>query len=164
MATTAFIIFWVVLGVGLLLLALRGGRSQSAHGPVRSRRLPRTWTVGFLLALVVLGVAVPAAVVAGVFSDTSVPDANIASLTEQEERGRELFAQRCRNCHSLDASNASAAVGPDLDELRPPAELVLNAIEEGRSRGNGQMPPDLVEGEDAEAVAAWVAKATGAAE
>ena len=38
---------------------------------------------------------------------------------------------------------------------------MLDAIHNGRARGNGQMAADLVEGEDAEDVAAYVAKAVG---
>ena len=38
---------------------------------------------------------------------------------------------------------------------------MLDAIENGRSRGNGQMAANLVEGEDAEAVAQYVAVAVG---
>ena len=38
---------------------------------------------------------------------------------------------------------------------------MLDAIEKGRARGNGNMAADLVEGEDAEAVAQFVAVAGG---
>ena len=38
---------------------------------------------------------------------------------------------------------------------------MLDAIENGRSRGNGQMAADLYEGEEAEDVASFVAKAVG---
>ena len=38
---------------------------------------------------------------------------------------------------------------------------MLDAIENGRSSGNGQMPRQVFEGEDAEAVAEFVAVATG---
>ena len=41
---------------------------------------------------------------------------------------------------------------------------MLNAIESGRARGNGQMAADLYTGEDAENVASFVAKAVGQAE
>ena len=43
----------------------------------------------------------------------------------------------------------------------PPKALVLDAIENGRASGNGQMAADLVEGEDAEAVAEFVAVVGG---
>ena len=58
----------------------------------------------------------------------------------------------------------SARVGPNLDELAPNEALTLNAILEGRSQGNGQMPAQLYTGEDAEAVAKFVAKSVGASE
>ena len=93
-----------------------------------------------------------------------IPEANVSNLTAAEKHGRELFGQRCANCHTLKASNAVAQVGPNLDTLRPPENLVLDAIKNGRAQGNGQMAADLVEGEDAEDVAAYVAKAVGQTE
>ena len=94
-------------------------------------------------------------------SRDSIPEANVKDLTELQQRGRELFSQRCKNCHTLAAAKATARVGPNLDELRPPKALVLDAIEKGRANGNGNMAADLVEGEDAEAVAQFVAVAVG---
>ena len=38
---------------------------------------------------------------------------------------------------------------------------MLDAIQKGRAQGNGQMAAGLYEGEDAEDVAAYVAKAVG---
>ena len=38
---------------------------------------------------------------------------------------------------------------------------MLDAIDKGRARGNGQMAADLVEGQDARDIAAFVAKAVG---
>jgi mono/diheme cytochrome c family protein len=163
MSTLLFLLFWIVIGVGLVLLALRGNRRVESHPASPSRGMPRTWTLGFLAAALVFGILIPGAIVAA-FLDQEEASAGGVKLTAEESHGRELFGQRCRSCHTLAAANASSKVGPDLDEMRPPAGLVLNAIEEGRSRGNGQMPADLVEGRDAEAVAAFVAKATGASQ
>ena len=95
---------------------------------------------------------------------SDIPEANVSNLTAAEKHGRELFGQRCANCHTLKASNAVAQVGPNLDTLRPPENLVLDAIKNGRAPGNGQMAANLVEGEDAEDVAAYVAKAVGQTE
>ncbi|TML97807.1 MAG: cytochrome c [Actinobacteria bacterium] len=78
-----------------------------------------------------------------------------------EVHGRELFTKNCATCHTLRAVNAVGKVGPNLDQLRPPKELVLNAIEAGRARGNGQMPADLVAGQEAKDVAAFVAAVAG---
>ena len=38
---------------------------------------------------------------------------------------------------------------------------MLDAIEKGRAAGNGNMPAEIYEGEDAEAVAEFVAVASG---
>jgi mono/diheme cytochrome c family protein len=45
--------------------------------------------------------------------------------------------------------------------LHPPKGLILDAIAKGRARGQGQMPAGLVDGQDAQAVAAYVAAAAG---
>jgi len=162
MAVLAFTLLFVALGIGVLFVALSGGpggaRKRMAS---QSRRTRRIALFNFLLAVVILGLGVPAAVIATVNSRDDVPEANVSNLTSAEKDGRKLFGERCANCHTLKASNAVAEVGPNLDTLRPPKNLVLDAIHKGRARGNGQMAADLVEGQDAEDVAAYVAKAVG---
>jgi mono/diheme cytochrome c family protein len=165
MSTLIFVLVWVVLGLGLLLVAMSGGPGGVLQRVMsQSRRSRKFAVVAFALALAVLGVGVPAAVIASVASQDSIPEANVTSLTESEKRGRELFGARCANCHTLEAANAVAEVGPNLDTLRPNKALVLDAIENGRARGNGQMAADLYTGADAEDVANFVAKAVGATE
>jgi mono/diheme cytochrome c family protein len=165
MTTLIFVLVWVVLGLGLLFIALSGGPSGAAQRLMSTSRVGRRVAIVlFALALVVLGVAVPAAVVSAVSSRDDIPEANVSKLTEAEQHGRELFGLRCANCHTLQAANAIASVGPNLDELRPNKALVLDAIENGRSRGNGQMAGGLYTGSDAEDVASFVAKAVGQAE
>ena len=102
--------------------------------------------MGFGVLVVVLGIAVPAAVIAEVDDRDDDPAAGVYGLTAAEKHGRLVFSERCRNCHTLKAANAVAQVGPNLDDLRPPKGLVLDAIKNGRSRGNGQMAAGLVEG------------------
>jgi len=75
--------------------------------------------------------------------------------------GRAVFAQKCSTCHTLAASNAVGRVGPNLDNLRPPKGLVLDAIKNGRARGQGQMPAGLIDGSDAQDVAAYIAATAG---
>lgn len=162
MAITVFILSWVIVGTGLLFIALSGGpRGARERLQSQSRGGRRIAFTGFGLAVLILGVALPAAVISQVLDRDDIPRANVSNLTAQEKEGRELFGTRCRNCHALAAANATARVGPSLDQLRPPKNLVLDAIENGRARGQGQMAADLVEGEQAEAVAAFVAKAVG---
>ena len=162
MFTLIFVLFWVLLALGLLLVALSGGPSGALQRlQSQSRGSRKAATVLFGIALLVLGVGIPAAVIASVDNRNDIPQANVSNLTAAEKHGRELFGLRCAQCHTLTASNAVAQVGPNLDQLRPPKALVLDAIEKGRARGAGQMAAGLYSGEDADDVAAYVAKAVG---
>ncbi len=72
-----------------------------------------------------------------------------------------LFTEACKSCHNLDAVNARGVTGPDLDELGGlDSQRVLNAIERGGS-GEGRMPANLYEGEDAQDVALYVERVAG---
>jgi mono/diheme cytochrome c family protein len=160
--TLVFVLVFVGLALLVLFVAMSGGTSGArARLASQSRGTRRLALVNFVIALLLLGFAIPAAVIATDEDRNDIPTANVSNLTSAEEHGRELFGQRCRNCHTLKAANAVAQVGPNLDELRPPKNLVLDAIHNGRARGNGQMAADLVEGQDADDVAAFVAKAVG---
>ena len=165
MTTLIFVLVWVVLGLGLLFIALSGGPSGASQRLMSTSRAGRRFaTVLFVVSVVLLGALVPAVVVSAVKDNDDIPEANVSNLTESEKHGRELFGVRCANCHTLKAANAIAAIGPNLDQIRPNKALVLNAIEEGRSRGNGQMAAGLYTGQDAEDVANFVAKAVGSTE
>lgn len=163
MSTIAFVAAFVVLGLGTLLFAMSGGRGglgSVLHSQSRGGR--RFATFAFFLSLLVLGVAVPAAVIAAVDNNDDIPHAGITGLTAQEKHGQELFGRRCGLCHTLKAANAVAQVGPNLDDLAPNEKFVLDAINKGRSNGNGQMPAQIYTGEDAADVAKFVAKSVGA--
>jgi mono/diheme cytochrome c family protein len=152
----------VALGLGVLFLAMSGGPAGARRRVQRqSRRGRRLGVVGFLLAVLVFGLGIPAAVIATVKDRNDIPEVNVSDLSAQEKHGRELFAVRCANCHTLQAAHAVAQVGPSLDVRRPNKALVLDAINKGRAAGNGQMAAQLVEGQDARDVAAFVAKAVG---
>ena len=162
MLTLVFVLVFVLLGLGVLLVGLSGGPSGAIQQlQTQSRGGRKAAVVLFSIALVVLGAGVPFAVIRAVDGRDDIPRANVSNLTAAEKRGRELFAERCTQCHTLSAANSVAQVGPDLDQLRPPKSLVLDALKNGRARGNGQMAAGLYEGEDAEDVASFVAKAVG---
>jgi mono/diheme cytochrome c family protein len=162
MSALIFVLFWVVLGLGLVLVAMSGGPGGAMARLQSQTRLSRKLATGaFLLAVILLGVGVPAAVIAAVKSRNDIPSANVRNLTAAEKHGQELFGQRCALCHTLQAANAVAQVGPNFDQLRPPKAVVLDAINKGRSRGNGQMAAGLYTGSDAEDVACFVSKADG---
>jgi mono/diheme cytochrome c family protein len=162
MSTLVFVLIWVLLGLGLLLFAMSGGAGgvlSRLHSQSRTGR--KIAVVGFLIAFAILGVGVPAAVIAGVTDRNNIPTANVSDLTPAEQHGRELFGRVCSYCHTLKAANAVAQVGPNLDDVRPNKALVLDAIKNGRANGNGQMAANLYVGQDAQDVAAFVAKAVG---
>jgi mono/diheme cytochrome c family protein len=162
MLTLIFVLTWVLLGLGLVLIALSGGPGGAGQRLMSTGRgARRAAAVLFVLALAVLGAGVPAAVIAAVSSNDSIPEANVSDLTESEQHGRELFGLRCANCHTLKAANAIAEIGPDLDTLRPNKALVLSTIQNGKAAGNGQMAANLYTGQDAQDVANFVAKAVG---
>jgi mono/diheme cytochrome c family protein len=162
MSTLIFVLVWVVLGLGLLLVAMSGGPGGALQRVMStSRRGRRVAALLFTIALLGLGIGVPAAVIAAISSNDSIPEANVSNLTASEKRGRDLFGRRCAMCHTLEAANAIAEIGPNLDDLRPNKAFVLDAIKNGRANGKGQMAANLYTGQDAEDVANFVAKAVG---
>jgi mono/diheme cytochrome c family protein len=163
MAVIAFALFWVVLGVGLFFIAISGGPGGARERlHTQSRRGRKGAYLAFAVVFILFGIAVPIAASLGVRHDRDeIPQANISSLTAGQEHGRKIFSEYCRLCHTLQAANAVASVGPNLDTLKPTKALVLNAIQNGRARGNGAMAKDLVVGQDAQDVASFVSKAVG---
>ena len=84
-------------------------------------------------------------------------------------RGKELFTQRCGACHILENAGTKGVQGPNLDLAFKQSladGLGRTTIEEVVRKQislpqGSQMPADLVEGQDADAVAAYVAGAIG---
>lgn len=88
------------------------------------------------------------------------------------ERGAELFNERCSGCHSLNAANAYGSKppdqlqggertnGPNFNQRRESRDDVLYAIRNGGFSG-AIMPANIVVGEDAEAVADFLAEYSG---
>ncbi|MCW2985328.1 MAG: protein of unknown function zinc metallopeptidase [Conexibacter sp.] len=90
--------------------------------------------------------------------------------TAQVARGRELFAQRCSGCHTLSAAGARGSAtdvhrqertdGVNFDRRKVDEEAVLFALRNG-GFGSKIMPANIVTGDDAKAVARFVAGASG---
>lgn len=84
--------------------------------------------------------------------------------------GKDLFVERCASCHTLARADATGVTGPNLDEAFGPARrqglgqttvegVVLDQI--SNVLANSAMPADLVTGQDANDVAAYVALVAG---
>ena len=96
--------------------------------------------------------------------------------------GKTLFVERCARCHALARANAAGVVGPDLDQAWQRAEQdgmgrstyegivhqqILHPnrnpqVDPATGKVQELMPADLVTGEDAQDVAAYVASAAAA--
>ena len=161
MAALLFIGIWVLLGLSVVFMAMTGGprgARRALYGPGKGVR--RTTAIVVTIVFVGMGIAVPAAVIAGNEDDDQAGRARI-DLNANQERGRELFGEVCQQCHTLAAAHAIGVVGPDLDKLKPPKSLVLDAVLNGRTRGAGTMPAGLYTGKDAQDVADFVAAVAG---
>jgi mono/diheme cytochrome c family protein len=81
--------------------------------------------------------------------------------------GAQIFSERCSGCHTLTpagtegSSNRSERVqGPNLDQRHETMDDVIFAIRNGGFSG-AIMPQNIVVGDDAQKVAAFVAKYAG---
>jgi mono/diheme cytochrome c family protein len=102
-----------------------------------------------------------------------------ADIPADLQSGKTLFDTNCGACHTLYAAETDGNFGPDLDVLLSPAGppegptaaktieategRVLNAIEAGvdSSTTTGRMPGGIIDGEQAEEVAEFVARTAG---
>jgi mono/diheme cytochrome c family protein len=158
----AFIGIWIAVGIVIVLIALGGGPRGARARLLEARSRPARRALGLVIAAIYLGlgIAIPAVVIAGNKERDEADNARV-KLSASEDHGRELFGQICQQCHTLAASDAVGKVGPNLDKLKPPKSLVLDAVLHGRARGAGTMPAGLYTGQDAQDVAAYVAAVAG---
>jgi mono/diheme cytochrome c family protein len=160
-AAVIFVLAFLVLGLSVLFFAFsgRGGARTRRGAPSRAGR--RFVAVMVTIVIIALGVAVPLAIGVVNGNDHAKNAPGGVDLSAAQTSGRAVFGKYCSTCHTLKASNAVGKVGPNLDVLHPPKGLILDAIAKGRARGQGQMPAGLVDGQDAQDVAAYVAAVAG---
>lgn len=84
--------------------------------------------------------------------------------------GKQLFVEKCGTCHALERAGTSATQGPNLDEAFGPAredglgeETIEGVVRRqiANVRRGSIMPEDLVTGDDARDVAAYVGAVAG---
>lgn len=105
----------------------------------------------------------------------------LATGSADMENGRKLFTEQCAGCHSLEAAGSSSEIGPNLDDSFAQAradgfkESAIREIVHEQIKYPGQfgivendpaslqanMPANLVKGQEAEDVAAFVAANAG---
>ena len=98
--------------------------------------------------------------------------------TGDRANGKELFTQKCGSCHTLADAGTSGQIGPNLDDAFYASrrdglgEKTIVQVVRGQiaypitktSTGAPGMPADIVEGQDAEDVASYVAAVAGLAD
>jgi hypothetical protein len=97
--------------------------------------------LGFLLALLILGVAVPAAVIATVDNRDSIPQADVSDLTPFEKRGVTFSAapRSARTATRWRRPNGRHG-GAEPGSAPPAYNLVLDAIHNGRAPATARWP------------------------
>ncbi len=169
MVVFGVILLWVVLGLGVFFVAMRGG-PRGARGALHTESKLGQRVVMFVVVLAfAFGLVVPVLVLTANGDNKASAAVGGVHLNAEEQHGRVLFSESCAVCHTLAAANAEGHVGPNLDvrlgsEISTEAgrkALVLNAIAEGRARGLGQMPAGLYQGHDAESIADFLAATAG---
>lgn len=157
MEIIAFLFPFVLLGVAVLFVAFSGGPGAAREAYLAKGN--RGFKILFPVLYVALGLVVPAVILAGRGEAAGGTGAlQNQKLSAQSEQGKSLFQQQCASCHSLAAVNARGVTGPNLDQIgEMTVQRVVGAIRNGGT-GQGRMPAGLLEGEEAEAVGAYVSK------
>ena len=109
-----------------------------------------------------------AVAVACVFGATGCGTGGMASARGDQQNGQKLFQSKCGGCHTLAAAGTSGTVGPNLDdafrgdkEQHFKADTIQNVVLLQIRQPSPPMPKNLVRGEDAQDVAAFVAAVAG---
>jgi len=73
--------------------------------------------------------------------------------------GKSIFTASCGSCHTLADAGTAGAIGPNLDEAKPPKALVVDRV----TNGQGAMPSfkDSLDSQQIEAVSAYVSSSAG---
>jgi mono/diheme cytochrome c family protein len=164
-----FAIFWVVLGVTVVFVAMRGGPRGARESLYTESRAGRAALRTAIIGVFAFGLVVPGLVLGFNGEHKASVGPGGAHLNTEQQKGRRLFAETCAYCHTLGAASAVGRTGPDLDALIPQTgenpesrkAFVLTAIESGYAGHYGQMPAGIYQGREAQAVADFVAATAG---
>jgi hypothetical protein len=173
LGTWLFVALWVILGLGVFFIAIRGGpRGAPAARKVQTYGARRAAGLIFLVVYLGFGIAIPLLLLIGNHSNANAQVGGL-KLSPAMKSGRELFGRHCGVCHTLAGANAIGKVGPNLDVIKPSESLVLHTIENGCLQspppgnsaqsclGQGTMPANIVQGQQAANVAKFVAQVAG---
>jgi cbb3-type cytochrome c oxidase subunit III len=91
-----------------------------------------------------------------------------ADPTADTQNGKALFTSKCAGCHTLGDAGATGTIGPDLDAAFGPSRAqgfkqstIQNVVLLQIREASKPMPDNLVTGQDAQDVAAYVGAVAG---
>ena len=159
MAAAIFLGFFLILGLGVVGVAMRGGPRGVRDTLEVGRRKPLRAAEFLVAGLIALfGIAVPRDRAA---RRSGVRRAGRLHAHTGRAGGPPAVRPEVRDLpHAQGRRAPSARSVPNLDVLNPPLNLTLDAIQKGRA-GNGQMPAQLVETDDAKKIAKYLADVAG---
>ena len=155
MALTFLLLWLALLVVGFAVYGLR------PRPETRTEPWPKWVWVCFGLGVLGLAIGVPAAAINFSGGKRASETKSGIVLSASQVEGRDLFSSTCKRCHTLADAKSVSTIGPNLDQLQPPPALVINAVTEGRARGNGNMPRGLTDAAGARGVAAYLEAVAG---
>ncbi|MFL5839048.1 MAG: c-type cytochrome [Thermoleophilaceae bacterium] len=163
MEVIGFLAPWILVGIGVIFVSFSGGPGAAREAYLTRGR--RVFGLLIVLTYIGIGIAVPAVVIASrgekEGNDAALSQKTVRDQPAYVERGRQLFIENCAACHNLDAVNARGVTGPDLDKIGTVTPgRVESAIRIGGT-GQGRMPAGLLQGDNAKAVAEYVARVAG---
>ena len=123
-----------------------------------------------LVPVLLVALAIGLGIVLGVRSSRQSAEIATPSVTTTETTetvptsttpvsAKDLFGHTCATCHTLAAAGATGGIGPNLDEIKPTRQRVRDQIQTGSL--SGAMPANLLQGDEADRVAAYVATNAG---
>jgi cbb3-type cytochrome c oxidase subunit III len=85
-----------------------------------------------------------------------------------QTKGKQLFQAKCGGCHTLAAAGTNGTIGPNLDDAFASDKnqgykqiTIQQVVRQQIALAGGKMPANLVKGDDADAVSAFVAASAG---
>jgi mono/diheme cytochrome c family protein len=163
MEIVGFLAPWILIGLGVVFVSFWGGPGRAREAYMTRGR--RTFAILIVLVYLGIGIAIPAVVIASrgtrAGNDAELSQIKVRDTKPAVHEGRTLFIESCAACHTLGAVNARGVTGPDLDKIGTvtPAR-VESAIKIGGT-GKGRMPAGLLQGQNAQDVADFVAAVAG---
>jgi mono/diheme cytochrome c family protein len=158
--SVAFLLAFLSLGAFVIFIAFSGGPSRAREAYLTGGR--RFFRIVMPILYIALGIAIPALVIANNHQgEGGTPALAGTEAKGNVAKGKALFRQTCASCHSLAAVNARGITGPNLDNIgQVTPQRVLNALRIGGT-GQGRMPQNLLQGQNAQDVAAFVSSVAG---